>query len=122
MVHLITLKRNLPISQQVSFCFSQIKLLELFGSGWTWLVAPKGRGADGLKELKIISTNNAGSPFRHFPEYCALMVLDVWEHAYYLDYKNERVKFIDGFWGIVNWDFASERLTKALHEGNCNLD
>jgi Fe-Mn family superoxide dismutase len=49
-----------------------------------------------------------------YPDYCILMVLDVWEHAYYLDYKNERAKFIEAFWKIVNWDFVSKSFEAAV--------
>lgn len=74
----------------------------LFGSGWTWLVLERGKP-------KIMNTSNADSPVgtRLIP----LMVLDVWEHAYYLDYQNERAKYIDSFLdNLVNWDFAAQNL------------
>lgn len=70
-----------------------------FGSGWSWLVG----GADGLE---ILSTSNASLPLIHGKK--ALICCDVWEHAYYLDYQNERGKFVDTFLDfLINWDFAS---------------
>lgn len=73
----------------------------LFGSGWTWLV----RRADG--SLGITQTSNAGCPLTDGD--APLLTLDVWEHAYYVDHRNARPAFVDGFWAHVNWDFASER-------------
>lgn len=74
----------------------------LFGSGWTWLVLDAG-------QPRILNTTNADSPVgtRMTP----LLVLDVWEHAYYLDYKNERAKYVDTFLdNLVNWDFAASNM------------
>ena len=69
-----------------------------FGSGWAWLV----RSADGLD---IVSTGNADTPGGATP----LLTLDVWEHAYYLDYQNKRDAYIDAFLGeLINWDFAAQ--------------
>ncbi len=74
----------------------------LFGSGWTWLVLERGRP-------KIMITSNADSPVG--TQLIPLLVLDVWEHAYYLDYQNERAKYIDTFLdNLVNWDFAAQNL------------
>ena len=74
----------------------------LFGSGYTWLV----RDGD---EIKIINMQNADTPIAH--NMVPLMNLDVWEHAYYLDYKNRRADFIDNFLdNLVNWDFVAENL------------
>lgn len=71
-----------------------------FGSGWAWLV----RTADGLD---IVSTGNADTPLIH--EATALLTLDVWEHAYYLDYQNQRDAYIDAYLSeLINWDFAAE--------------
>ena len=74
----------------------------LFGSGYTWLVR------DG-EDLKIINTINADTPIAHNMK--PILNLDVWEHAYYLDYKNKRADFIDSFLNnLVNWDFVAENL------------
>ena len=70
-----------------------------FGSGWTWLV----KLADGT--LAVESTNDADSPIRRND--VPLLTCDVWEHAYYIDYRNQRARYIDAFWRLVNWDFAS---------------
>lgn len=71
-----------------------------FGSGWAWLVK------DG-EELKVISTPNQDSPLTD--GLVPLLGNDVWEHAYYLDYKNARAKYLTEFWKIVNWDKVAER-------------
>lgn len=71
-----------------------------FGSGWTWLV----KNADG--SVEIVNTSNAGNPLRDGKQ--PLLTLDVWEHAYYIDYRNARAKFIENFWNVVNWDFVAK--------------
>lgn len=70
-----------------------------FGSGWGWLV----KKADG--SLDIVSTQNAGNPMTdgHTP----LLTCDVWEHAYYIDYRNARPKYVDAFFELINWDFVA---------------
>ena len=74
-----------------------------FGSGWTWLVL----GRDG--KLAVKNTSNADNPLANGET--ALLTLDVWEHAYYLDYQNERPKFIQAFLGnLINWDFVEQNL------------
>ena len=75
-----------------------------FGSGWGWLVKNK----DG--SLEIISTSNAGTPMTD--NKTALLTCDVWEHAYYIDYRNLRPKYVENFWNLVNWDFVTENLSK----------
>ncbi|HLN53922.1 MAG TPA: superoxide dismutase [Lentimicrobium sp.] len=77
--------------------------VKLFGSGWVWLVI------DESKKLKIIQTSNAGNPMTD--GYTPLLTLDVWEHAYYLDYQNRRPDFIKSFWSIVNWQKVSARFS-----------
>lgn len=74
----------------------------LFGSGWAWLV----QGSDG--KLAIETTSNAGNPLRegHKP----LLVCDVWEHAYYIDYRNARMKYIEAFFELINWEFVASNL------------
>ena len=72
---------------------------ELFGTGWTWLV----KRDDG--SLAIEPLEDADTPLKKGGR--ALLTLDVWEHAYYIDYRNERPKFIEAFWNIANWEFAA---------------
>jgi Fe-Mn family superoxide dismutase len=74
--------------------------LTQFGSGWAWLLLENGR-------LAVEQTANAETPLAT-PGKKPLLALDVWEHAYYVDYRNDRLKYIGGFWGVVNWDFAAE--------------
>ena len=69
-----------------------------FGSGWAWLVKnPNG-------SLAIMSTSNAATPMTEGKK--ALLTCDVWEHAYYIDYRNARQRYVENFWEVVNWDFA----------------
>ena len=70
-----------------------------FGSGWTWLV----KSADG--GVEIVNTSNAATPMADGKK--ALLTCDVWEHAYYIDYRNARPKYVEAFWSLVNWDFVS---------------
>ena len=73
-----------------------------FGSGWTWLV----KNADG--GLELLNTSNAGTPMTEGKT--ALLTCDVWEHAYYVDYRNARPKYVENFWNLVNWDFVASNL------------
>ncbi len=73
-----------------------------FGSGWTWLV----KTATG--DVDIVNTSNAGCPLTEGTK--ALLTIDVWEHAYYIDYRNARVNYVGAFWNLVNWDFANKNL------------
>ena len=71
-----------------------------FGSGWAWLV----KNADG--SLALASTSNAATPMTSGQK--ALLTCDVWEHAYYIDYRNLRPKYVEMFWNLVNWDFVAQ--------------
>lgn len=71
-----------------------------FGSGWTWLV----QTADGLD---IVNTDDADSPIARDGQK-PLLTCDVWEHAYYIDYRNARPKYLEGFWALANWEFAAK--------------
>lgn len=70
-----------------------------FGSGWTWLV----KNNDG--SIEIFNTSNAGSPMTDGKT--ALLTVDVWEHAYYVDYRNARPQYLDEIWKLINWDFVA---------------
>ena len=73
-----------------------------FASGWTWLV----KNSSG--SLGILNTDDADCPLKEGIR--PLLTLDVWEHAYYIDYRNARPKYIEAFWNLVNWDFANKNL------------
>ncbi|HLR87617.1 MAG TPA: Fe-Mn family superoxide dismutase [Wenzhouxiangella sp.] len=77
-------------------CISQ------FGSGWGWLVQKD----DG--KLEVVSTSNAENPLTE--GLTPLLVCDVWEHAYYIDYRNARPKYVDSFFELVNWDYVASQL------------
>jgi Fe-Mn family superoxide dismutase len=74
--------------------------VKLFGSGWGWLAADK------QGKLEVMALSNADNPLKYGKE--PVLTIDVWEHAYYIDYRNDRAKYVDGFWKVVNWDFASK--------------
>jgi Fe-Mn family superoxide dismutase len=81
------------------------KAVNNFGSSWTWLV----KKADG--SLDIVNTSNAGTPITE-EGVTPLITVDLWEHAYYIDYRNVRPEYLKGFWALVNWDFAAENFAK----------
>ena len=75
---------------------------KLFGSGWAWLAE------DGEGKLEILGLKDAHTPITENKK--PIMTLDVWEHAYYIDYRNARPKFVENFWDIINWEFANNNL------------
>ncbi len=79
--------------------FSQTSITT-FGSGWGWLV----KNSDG--SLALVSSSNAGTPMTEGQT--ALLTCDVWEHAYYIDYRNARPGYVEAFWNLVNWDFVAQ--------------
>ncbi len=72
-----------------------------FGSGWTWLVKTASGG------VEIANTSNAGNPMTEGKT--PVLTCDVWEHAYYIDYRNARPKYLEAFWNLVNWDYAAKQ-------------
>lgn len=89
-----------------------------FGSGWTWLVLKDGK-------LEIMNTSNADTPIKH--GVVPLLTCDVWEHAYYIDYRNARPDYLGKWWSIVNWYFVSKNLAEAISNKEsyietCNYD
>lgn len=78
-----------------------------FGSGWAWLVLDKGK-------LAITTTHDADTPLRHGQ--VPLLTCDVWEHAYYIDYRNKRPDYLQAFWSVVNWNFVNEQFNNARHK------
>lgn len=76
--------------------------LGTFGSGWAWLVADK------AGNLELVSTSNAATPLTTDKK--ALLTCDVWEHAYYVDYRNRRPDYVAAFWNLVNWSFVEKNL------------
>lgn len=81
-----------------------------FGSGWAWLIYDKNG------KLTVTSTPNQDNPLMDVAEYkgIPLLGIDVWEHAYYLNYQNRRADYVDNFWNVVNWDVVNKRLEIAL--------
>lgn len=77
------------------------KAVNNFGSSWTWLV----KNPDG--SLDIVNTSNAATPITK-EGVTPLITVDLWEHAYYIDYRNVRPNYLNGFWALVNWDFAAQ--------------
>lgn len=81
------------------------KAVNNFGSSWTWLV----KTADG--SLDIVNTSNAATPITD-KTLTPILTVDLWEHAYYIDYRNARPNYLNGFWALVNWKFAAENFAK----------
>lgn len=85
------------------------KATTLFGSGWCWLVLDKSG------KLEIVQTSNAQVPMTEGK--APLVTVDVWEHAYYIDYKNARPNYLGKFWEFINWNFASKMFSEAKAKG-----
>jgi len=77
-----------------------------FGSGWGWLVKNKSDGS-----LKIVETDDAKTPVTD-DSVVPLMTCDIWEHAYYIDYRNARPKYLEAWWNLINWDFVNQNFEK----------
>jgi Fe-Mn family superoxide dismutase len=84
------------------------KAQSLFGSGWVWLVT------DANGKVQILQTKDADNPIRL--NLTPLFVCDVWEHAYYIDYRNDRPKYLTNFFELIHWTFASDNYTYGQHQ------
>ncbi len=87
--------------------------LARFGSGWAWLILDKN------KKLSITSTANQDNTLMNLPDVAKgfpILGLDVWEHAYYLKYQNERKDYIEAFWNVLNWAYVDKRFNEALKQ------
>jgi superoxide dismutase, Fe-Mn family len=104
-----------PIAEKIQSDFGSVEKfaeafkkagVEQFGSGWAWLVLKKGK-------LEVMKTANADTPIAHGIE--PVLTVDVWEHAYYLDYQNKRPDFLDAFIKhLINWEFANSRIESLM--------
>lgn len=97
------IKKNFGDFEKFKADFSQ-SAIGLFGSGWTWLVFDNGK-------LKIMNTVNQDTPLSQ--GFKPILVLDVWEHAYYLKYQNRRPEYIEAFFQVINWDQVNQNLIAA---------
>ncbi len=98
---LALIERDFESFERFQVLFTETAL-KTFGSGWAWLVQTPGG------QLQIVSTSNAATPLT--TENRALLTCDVWEHAYYIDYRNARAHYVQAFWKCVNWSFVESRL------------
>ncbi len=101
-IHKTTPDRLKPAIQE----FSK-KATGHFASGWAWVVFNKE-----ANKVEIVDTHDANIVVKE-DKYVPLITCDVWEHAYYIDYRNARAKYLDAWWNLVNWKFANENLAKA---------
>jgi len=85
-----------------------------FGSGWCWLVLNQKD-----KKLAIVSGHDADTPLKNFDGQVPVLTCDLWEHAYYILYKNDRAKYVENFFKIINWDFADAQVKYVIHN-KCN--
>lgn len=74
-----------------------------FGAGWTWLIKTANGGVD------IVNTSNADTPIAY--DQTPLLTVDVWEHAYYIDYRNSRPKYLENIWRVLNWEFVAQNFS-----------
>ena len=95
----VAIKKTFGSVDEFKKQFSQTAIT-LFGSGWGWLV----KNPDG--SLALTGTSNAGTPITEGET--AILTCDVWEHAYYIDYRNARPQYVESFWNLVNWEFAAK--------------
>ncbi|MBI5399584.1 superoxide dismutase [Fe] [Candidatus Saganbacteria bacterium] len=95
------IKKNFGSLAQFKEKFTSVATT-FFGSGWTWLI----KNNDGT--LVVEGMNNAGNPLKDGRQ--AILTCDVWEHAYYIDYRNARAAYVEAFWKLVNWKFAEINL------------
>ncbi len=112
---------TLELKEKIEESFGSVEIFKdtfltsaksLFGSGWAWLILNKGSG-----KLEIIQTQNQDSPVMDFMkerigDNIPLLNLDVWEHAYYVDYKNVRPEYVEKIWDFINWEKVTERLNQ----------
>ena len=89
--------------------FTQVAL-NTFGSGWAWLIGNN----DG--KLEIVSTSNAETPLTR--DRVPLLTCDLWEHAYYIDYRNARAEYLTAFWKVLNWDFLESSIREFQQSKN----
>jgi len=95
------IKKSFDSFQSFKDQFTQTAITT-FGSGWAWLVQRPDGG------LGLMSTSNAGTPITGNDR--PLLTCDVWEHAYYVDYRNARPKYVETFWNLVNWEFVASQM------------
>jgi Fe-Mn family superoxide dismutase len=95
-----SIRRDFGSLEDFKKAFTQTAM-NTFGSGWAWLVKEKSS-----QLLTLISTSNAETPIRQ--GLVPILVCDVWEHAYYIDYRNERAKYLEGFWNLINWNYVEK--------------
>ncbi len=102
------------LSEQIAQDFETLELFKekfltiasgFFGSGWIWLVVTED------KHLDIQTTSNADTPIRHGQT--PLLTCDVWEHAYYIDYRNGRTDYLENWWKLINWEFVSDNFLRV---------
>ncbi|MDD4855274.1 MAG: superoxide dismutase [Sulfuricurvum sp.] len=110
---------SLKLSEQITLDFGSIEHLKeafltaasgFFGSGWVWLIFTE------EEHIIIETTSNADTPIRHGQ--IPLLTCDVWEHAYYIDYRNQRPDYLERWWKLINWEFVSNNLAHATDKSS----